>query len=234
MAAVIGASAGGTTTNAASYAMTAFTPAANDLIVVMVGAGATAATPGCTDDNADGLGTYTLIDTALWHSSADQGVVFVRDALIGSATSTTVTFTCTGDSADGITYSVFRVSGMSRTGSAASRQTAKQSNQAGGGTPSVTFGVAMDTNNPSVGCVWNLTNPAGLTPPTNWTEVNDGGYNTPAHGRESVRRDSGSTATTVTWNSTSASEFATLMIELDASAAASGTRVSIISDFGFS
>lgn len=204
---------GSSTSNSASYAFTAFTPAVDDLIVVHVIAGATAATPGLTDDQ-DG-GTYYLATSQ--SIGGDLHCIFVREALVASAVSHALTFTCTGDNADGCAYAQIRFTGSLRAGADVVRQTGKDSGAAGG-TPAATAAAACLTSNAVSASVGNSTNPAGLTPPGSFTERYDGGYNTPTTGLEAATRDSGHTSATVTWGSTSASTWGALFVELDASA----------------
>jgi hypothetical protein len=207
------------TSNGASYTSGSFTPAANDLIVVTVYASGTAIanSPGTMTDS-QGLG-FTRVTSA--SSSAPNSVyVFIANAL-SAASSMTVTFDCTGDDATGAIITVWRVAGMSRTGSSAPKQTKTSVNGTAGGTPSVTFLASCDTNNPTIGLVGNAANPAGLTPPTGWTEpaAADVGCSTPTRGAEGVFRDSGFTGTAITWGSTSASSWNVAVVELDTSAA---------------
>ena len=95
------------------------TPALNDLIVIIcTNTGRTTAQTGTlTDNNSDGLGTYTLIGSAAKASSADATWVYIRNALIGSATSTVFTFTPLASADTGGRLTVYRVSGMSKVGS---------------------------------------------------------------------------------------------------------------------
>src|SRR5215472_6834494 len=103
------------TTTAGNKTVTA-TPALGDLIVVIAPATGVATT-GVTDNNTDGLGTYTKIGSSFTgFSTAGDLSVWVRNALVGSASSTI--FTAAQGSSTGGGLDVLRVSGMSRTGSA--------------------------------------------------------------------------------------------------------------------
>lgn len=187
------------------------TPAVNDLIIIVTAhsGNSSAATP--TDNQG---GTYTAINNAAKASSADRMGMFVRNSLVGSAVSTIYTHAPGASSGGGL--AVLKVTGMSRAGSNAVRQSAKQENQAAG-TPAPAFGQAPLTSNPVIGAVFNGTNPATLTPRTNFAERADAGYNTPATGLEVMSRDSGETATAQTWGGSSPSAFASLVLELDSS-----------------
>lgn len=226
MASTTAVTATTSTSATTSYASGAFTPAANDLLVVFVSApGTVVTTPSLTDSQSLG---FTLVQFTRKATSADSLYVFVANALAANS-SMTVTFDCTGDAASGCIIQPYRISGMARVGLAAIRQTQTQLNQAATGTPAPAFAAACLTGNVTLGVVANASNPAGLTPPTSWTEDTDTGIT--GQGLEAVHRDSGFTGTTVTWGSTSATAFASIIIELD-TASASGLYVDAISTSG--
>jgi hypothetical protein len=77
------------------------------------------------------------------------------------------------------------------------------------------------TGNPGIGYVHNASNPAGITPRTNWTERMDSGYATPVAGIEVMSRNNGETGSTISWGGTSLTAFSAGVIELDASTEAS-------------
>ena len=178
-----------------------------------------------TDNNSGGAGTYVQVDVdRTGFSTAGVLTVWVRTALITSATSTV--FTATQPSSTGGGLDVFRISGMTKTGAAAVRQSAGQSTGTSGTTPAPVLGAAALTANPLIGAVCCGTNAStNLTPRTGWTEATDLGYNTPATGMETMFRSSGETGTTQTWGSTAPSAFASVVVEFDSSAAAIATAV---------
>lgn len=196
------------------------TPAVGDLLVVICGnSGRTAAQPPTVSCNVQGI-TFSRFtgtnSTYTKNSSADSGWVFVSDSLCTAASSTIVTVTQSGDSGGGL--AVYRISGMSRAGTAAIRQCGKQDN-ASAGTPSITMASAILTGNAVMGWVHNGTNGSTTTaPPTSWAENVDSGYNTPANGRETCSRSSGETLTTIAWTGASASAFGSILVEVDMSA----------------
>jgi hypothetical protein len=202
-----------TTNNQATYASGAFTPGAGELLVVgVIVSGTALATPTISSDT-QGLG-FTLVGQRTW-AAAHKVYVFVADKF-AAASSEDLTVDVTGDDGTGCIIFVVGVSGMHRVGAAAVRQTA-EANGATGTTPAVTFASAVLTDNPTIGWLGNATNPAGMTPPTSWTEpIPDTGFATPTIGGEEVARNSGFTGTTVTWGSTS-STHGEVMVELDAS-----------------
>lgn len=193
------------------------TPAVNDLIVIVTAhsGNTSAATP--TDDQS---GTYVEITSAVKATSADTMRVFIRTALISSAVSTV--FTHAPGTTTGGGLAVLKVTGMSRTGASAARQSAKEENVGTAGTPAPVFSSAPLTGNPVIGAAFTRDNPTALTPRTSFTELVDTGYDNPASGLHVQSRDSGETATTQTWGSSTASGgWCSIVVELDTSA--SGT-----------
>lgn len=223
MATVVDTNLGRTfNTTAGTKTVAAVTPTVNDLIVIIV-AGSMTADMGVisvTDDNADGLGTYTHINHYFDATPDRYTGFYVRNALIGSGTSTTFTAPITGDTGGGL--SVIRVTGMSRTGASAVRQEAGQANGAALATPTATMAAAVLTGNAVIGAVCSNSNPATMTPRGSpaYTEMFDVGYATPPSGLEAMNIDSGETGTSIAWGSTSASTYSCMVIELDTSAAA--------------
>jgi hypothetical protein len=214
MAAVVAAGTATNTVNNSAVTVPGFTPTSGDLLVAV--ALVTGQGSGGTFSDNRSLG-WTNIITAVKNTSGDSVVLAVANSLAG-ALSTTVTFTpAGGPTSSGVSISVMRVSGMSRTGLSAVRQSAKADNQPQT-TPAATFSVAALTANPIIGAVANQNNPAGITPPSTWNEIHDQGYASPNSGLETVAKDSGFTGTTVTWGFISASALCCLIAELDTSA----------------
>jgi hypothetical protein len=207
---------GATFTTTAGNKTFVATPAVGDLIVIITAC--TGLAPGATnvvDNNSSG--TYTQVGTArTGFSTTGLLQVWIRDSFITSAVSTT--FTAQQASSTGGGLSVFKVTGMFRTGGNAALQTAGQSTGTAGTTPAPAFAAAVNTNNPVIGGVGNGTSPATLTPRTGFTEGTDLGYATPTAGLETMFRASGETGTTMTWGSTSATAFASVAVELDTTA----------------
>jgi hypothetical protein len=211
MAAVVDGVFFGTTTNTTGpFTTNSFTPAADDLLVCMVDWSGTTGAVTLTDSLG---GTWTQIITGLRQASADLGGIFVRDQLVdGSAMTVTANNAVAGT---GLNMAIARVSGMFRTGAGAVRQSGKVENTGSGTTPSVTFGGACLTGNPTIVVIGNATNIANITPPVGWTEQIDLGHATPTRGIEYATRDSGFTGTTITWGAASGTAWGSLGIELD-------------------
>lgn len=215
----VGTDAGGSWSTASGNKVVAATPALNDLIVVIHGISGWASGDDSTitDNNADGLGTYTKFGTATAPLSNGGGTACalwfsVRNALVGSATSTTFTATITGDTGGGLT--VLRFSGMTRTGASAVLQNIGESN-ATENPPTITFGATTLTGNPVILAVMGEDNPAAVTPPTGFTEAEGTGWASPTTGVEVCWDDSGNTATLFAWSGGALTDHNEIGIELD-------------------
>jgi hypothetical protein len=188
------------------------TPAVGDLIVIITAHSGNSSSAAPTDDNNGG--TYTHEKTAVKASSADRMSVWIRNDFIRSATSTIFTHAPGTTTGGGLV--VLKITGMSRCGiTNAIVQSANQDNGAAA-TPSPVFATGATTTNAIIGAVYNATNPAGLTPRTGYLERVDLGHNSPASGIEVMSRDSGETASIITWGGASASAWCSLVIELNA------------------
>lgn len=211
-----------TSNNQASYTTPTFVPAVGDLLLALIhNAGAVPSDGSVSVDTPTGGPiAFSRIITALKASSADTLFAFVATSLVASAVNHTVRFNAGDDAtAVGCTIQVLRVSGMTLTGLSAIRQSAKTDNNAAGGTPDVIFVAPCLTTNPVIGCVANNDNPAGVTEPGSFTELNDSGYSTPTRGTECASANSGITSSGFSWGSTSASAYGTIGLELDVTAA---------------
>jgi hypothetical protein len=198
------------------------TPNVGEIFVVICAAAGVASGLSCSDNQTGG--TYTLIGTlALNNTSVDSFGVFVRNNLVTLA-ATVHSITAGGQTAStGGGLCAMRISGMTRAGAAAVRsvgvtaQFAKQENQAAG-TPAPVFPTAPLSANMCIGAVLTASNSTTNTiPPTGWAEQADVGFNTPTTGLEVATRDSGETNTTISWTGATATGFASIIIELDAS-----------------
>jgi hypothetical protein len=208
----------GDTANVTSYATASFTVATGELLVAFVASTATTATGTMTDSQSLG---FTKVTSALWGTSANTLYCFVANALT-TGTSLTVTFDCTADAATGAAIAVARVSGMTKTGLTAIKQSATQANITVSTTPAPAFSASALTANPTLGAVANFNTVASMTAPTNWTERTEVVYSSPATDLEMVSRDSGFTGTTITWGNaiSSGATGAAVIVELDASGVA--------------
>lgn len=197
-----------------------FTPTSGALLVVLIGASAT------TDNTANVTGsggmTFSLIKQGNRGGSASKLFAYASDSGAVNA-SQTVSVDMPVDPCTGTTIQVYEVTGMTNFGASALRQENGSGNQSSATTPEITFPASCLTGNPTIGFLCNDTSPAGITPPTGWTETGttgDIGYSNPTSGAACCHRDSGFTGTVVTWAANSPSNYGCFMLELDASASA--------------
>ncbi len=217
-------------TDGTVYTTGSFTPSAGSLLVVAITTTGTASVGSVTGTQAGQ--TFTNVNTAVRNASADRSYIFVSDALT-TATSQTVSFNCSSDAATGAMVQVFSIADMSRVGIGAIKQSTLSQNQAASTTPSTIFSIAPLTSNIIIASISNATNPSGLTPPANFTEVINTGYSTPSTGIDTIYKESGYTATTITWGSTSATVWGGIAVEVDTSATGTtGTSSKTIATLG--
>lgn len=214
---LIAASVTADSSNVASYTTPSFTPTAGRLLVVtthikatVVALGVTASANSITFTTSDGI--EVLSDAG----GSKQGIFPAGQLTPASPVAMTITVTCTGDAGTGATIGVYEVDGMTNAGAAAVLQKAgSDNNLTASSTPTLTFASAPQTANPVIAQVGNNTNPAGLTPPTGFSEPVDSGFTLPTTGTEVVTINSGS-PTTLTWGSTS-TRGAVIGLEFDTS-----------------
>lgn len=189
------------TTNASTYAMTAFTPTANALLVVLVFATGTVAAGSMT-----GGGLTWTRQTSQLYNTTDTAYVFTAK-VGGSPASTTITFDCTGDAATGANMRVHQITGTNVQFRQAKANAASSTN------PTVTFDRApLNTSAIIAGFGINRTTP-GSTPPTRWTDTSDGGYSTPNSGASTAYRNGGLTSDTITFTAATGN-WAALAVEV--------------------
>lgn len=207
------ATTGGTATGTA-------TPALSDLIVIFAGSTGLAGGPtAASDNNSGGAGTYVQVDVdQTTGANTATLTAWVRTALIASATSTIFTTTQVGSSGGGL--AVYRVSAMTNTGATAVRSSGGQSTGTTGTTPAPVLSLTPLTTNPILIGLLNGTNgSANQTVRAGYTEGNDQGFTTPAAGFATQFINSGESSATLTFGGTTPSAFATIALELDATAA---------------
>lgn len=210
-------------TNAGNKTVTA-TPAVGDLIVVVAAStGLAGGTTAVTDNQATG-GTYVQVDVdRTGFSTTGVLTCWVRNDTIRSATSTVFTAAQAASSGGGLV--VLKVTGMSIAGLSAVRRigvasynTGGQSSGGSGTVPAPVLAATPLSANPIITGVANGTNSTTtVAQRVGYSEAFDNGYTVPATGLEVSFLSSGETSATITYNSTTASTFASFAIELDAS-----------------
>jgi hypothetical protein len=185
------------TTNTNTYALAAFTPTANSLLVVMVYATGTVIT---TPTVTGGSLTWTR-EVIQVIGSNEQAIFWARVG--GSPVSTTITFDCTGDNATGAIVEVVQFTGYDATTNNPIKQAKTSTATTTSTNANVVFATALGTSNG-----YYITWSAGLAanssaPPSGWTESNDLAYSTPASNAAGAYRAGGETGTTYTFTSAS-------------------------------
>jgi len=216
-------------TNSGTHTVTA-TPAVGDLIVIVIQGSNYIATTAPTDDNPDGLGTYTNVDRCAYNSNASTARVFVRDALIGNAASTI--FTHAPGTTTGGGLAVFKITSMSRAGASAIAKSGRQDNASSGTTPTVSWtgGGSASGSNPVLGAVVHISTTPFTKPSTFDTERVDASYTTPNCDIEIATDDTGNTDSTVTWGSNYAGGGGAVIVEFDSTAAGTAWNPGTIAD----
>jgi hypothetical protein len=178
------------TTNVTSYALGAFTPTGNAILVFIVTATGTV-DPGTVTDT---LGLKWIKIASQLYDAVDTIYAFyaITPAAPGSDT---ITFNCAGDAATGCVLQIFQFTGADLITPIV--QSAK--NAVTGANPVATFKQAMQTLNGYCAVFGNQTNPPGATIPTSWTQNASTGYITPTAGAQGAYRAGGETITTVTF-----------------------------------
>lgn len=208
-------------TDATTYTTGLTATTADALIVAFVYAtGQLQATP----TFASGSFTFSLLRR---DGGTHSMYVFVSNSL-DDGVSKAFTFTTTANST-GCAYDVFSVTGMTRTGTSAIRQS-NSSAVAASNTANTSFPSAPLTSNACMVAVANATNPinSNQCTPTGWTNRVAKGYGTPATGYGVSSIDSGFTATLVQATNTSATAGRITIIELDTSVPASSVFPPVI------
>jgi len=199
-------------TNSGPHSVTV-TPLPNDLIVIVTTATNNTSNAVPVDDNTHG-GVYEQITNAVKNNGVDKLAAYVRTEFIQYTVSTTFTHDPGTSSGGGI--AVYAIRGSAKVGLAAIKQSIQDSNKLSA-TPSPVLGNTPVSTNPVLSAVFNNTNPGGVTARTGYTSDLDTGYATPTSGFDSIHLNSGETSATITWGSSSASNYCDLAIEFDMS-----------------
>lgn len=195
------------TTNGTTYTTSSISPNANaGLVAAVYTPGSTTGSPTLT---GPGGATWTLEGTQL---NGVGGRLLIYSLFTGSSPgSGGVTFDCTVDDANGADIAIVQCTGVDLTDFFVKMGTQQLSVA---GTPTPAFGSATASDATVIGFVGNNSNPAGMTPPSGYTELSDIGFNTPSSGLETCFHTSPGAVTTVTWGSTTATAGAAAVCEV--------------------
>lgn len=184
------------TTGASNYALSAFTPAANSLLVLSVVATSATATPGVV---TGGSLTWLSAATAVTISG---NTFYLFYAQVGaSPVSTTINFNCSPDSASGCAMSVCQFTGYDS--SSPIRQTKMPVGITTSTNANGTFTSALLVSNGyMIGWTGGLTANSS-TPPASWTEADDIAYATPSRNLATAFRAGNEPGSTYTFTNAS-------------------------------
>lgn len=179
-----------TTTNATSYALGAFTPTGNAILVLIQRGTGPSMVQGSV---AGGSLNWIRVKGLVVGTSLVEAFFAVTPA---SPASCTATYTLGGSvTGTGSVLQIFSFTGADLL--TPIRQTC--TGNATSTNPTHVFPNAMGTNNGYCGVFGNGVNPPAATLPTSWTQNASTGYATPAAGAQGGYRAAGETTTTVTW-----------------------------------
>lgn len=204
------ASAADGNTTGANPAATITTVAGDLLVVFCVASVNSNDAPTCTD--TDGR-TYTLLEVVPYDTSANRLSVFVADTLVTTASSATVTVTVGSNTSAEV--AVVAVAGLTLGGTKQIRSRGSQTNRSAATTPAPVLSYTTKTTSLTITAVANLGTPTtGVSVPASWTSRQDAGQATPNVALRVATRNSGFVGTTITWGSTSSTNYASYALEI--------------------
>jgi len=202
----LAAATANTSNNQASHTGNAGTPGAGDLLICCILVSGNTA----VGSMSGGGWNWKFLTSFTKNSGADT--FFIFEAAATAATSTTPVYTINGNST-GSCLSCVKLNGASSQTSAYIRQI----NTATGTTanPAVPMSVAILTGNGCLGFAGNGTNSAAqFAVPSGWgTEISEVTYNTPPNSLETAFRNSGETASTITWTNANTTAWGAIVLE---------------------
>lgn len=215
----------GSTVNTTAYNAASFTPPAGELMVVCIDMTGSAEPSPALTANTNGL-TFSLLDIQATNPSVDgRKQIWIANQLVPASPSAMIlTLNLPGgDGGTGANIFALSLSGMTRVGLAAVRQFyTGDENIAASTVPSGTLASAPLSTNPMLGFIGNVTGSSpAITPPSGWTDLGRLSYSTPTKSSHVHTRNSGETATTITWGSSS-SAGGLQIVEFDASVPGEG------------
>lgn len=191
------------TTTAGAKSVASFSPAANDLLVAIVGIATSDTAPTMSDSLG---GAWTLVGSFQSQAATGGLRMYVRNTAVSGA-AMTVTMTPTADAGGGL--AVLSISPVSVYGSSAVRSSGGQADQTAATTPAPVLSATPGPLNAIVTAIMDNTNgSANAAPRSGYAEHYDQGFNTPASGIEVSSLGSGETSATLTFSGTTPSIFA--------------------------
>lgn len=203
-----------------TYTTASFNPVAGDFLICYVQASGTVLQGTLTDSLG---GSWTSIGTV---NDGTNVISLWSQATPTDTTARTVTWDNSPTGATGARVAVL----AARTSGYTIRQS-KFGTGTAGTAPNPVFTSAPLTVNSCIGIVSNYTNPATLSPPAGWTEINDVGYANPTTGVWFGRINSGETDPDILWTSNSATNFQVAIVEINDASQANGGNSNYIDGY---
>jgi len=204
-------SAGGGSSGTGNRTSTISAVAGDLLIVAVQWSGNSNTSPTCTDNQS---GTYSLVLTARNNLSADICAIFVRNQVVAStATITVAPVVGSGNNTAGEILTV-AISGATKFGLSAIKQSAKQENQITGA-PAPTLASNAQTAHMTLTYCGSSTT-AGSVPNASWTERQDASQTSPVTSLEVATRNSGFTGTSAPYVSVASIVWNAAILEINA------------------
>lgn len=206
------------TSQAASYSMTAFTPTAQSLLVVMVFATGTVV----ADPTMTGGGLTWNLESAQTVGANKLAIFWARVG--ASPVSTTISFSCSGDNATGCVMSVIQFLGYDQIVKNPIRQFRQSTSTTTSTNANITFPSALVTTNGYAAAFYGGLGANSSTQPTGWTEADDIAYTTPNTNQGVAYRAGGlTTAGAFAWTNASTT-WQVQGVEVYVSGAGPGTK----------
>ncbi len=215
------------TTNAGSYASTAFTPVANALLILIAGVSDTTTNPGSVTNTGTSL-VWNLLRVQGYGPGAAHNMYAYYAQVPASVSSSVITMNVTGDNGTGAAISILQVTGHNPTNPFAAYQMGASSVANPGWILN-----SRNTLNGQIGAIAVGRLPGG-TAPSGWTELVDGNYSTPTNGLAIVVRNSGETNATVNYTmaaTTSEGNWSAFWAEINE--ASVGTKANMLMQMGY-
>ena len=180
------------TSNVASYALAAFTPTANNLLIVFATVSGNTAAGTVT---GGGL-TWVPITNVVFATGAN--IICAYYAKVGASPAlTTVTYTTSGSNGSGAVLTILQAAGYdSLTNNPIKQNTVTSSGGISNANVSITFTSPIITTNAICATLGGGLTAGSITQPTGFTETDDIAYITPSTTGETCYATSGNTATT--------------------------------------
>jgi hypothetical protein len=213
------------TANTTSYSMTAFTPAAQSLLVVFVFATGTVQNSATSPSMVGGSLTWTREAISVIGATNELVIFWARVG--ASPVSTTISYDCTGDGSTGVVMNVFQFTGYDQITKNPIRQSKLNTTTTTSTNATLTFNTALATGNGYALGWYGLLGASVSTPPSSpsaWTEGDDIAFTTPATNGATAYLAGGATTTGPFTFTSASTTWQAMGVEVYVRGAGPGTR----------